>query len=258
MKRYFGTTSSTIASINSVARTLTGITINGTEAISLWTRTEADINGFPAKYNGIFSKNRQAAVLPGSNTTNTLITTDGLILLIEDTAITVADLFDSGTVQYSLIKPEDYEHLVNFITNFNPQNKRVFLITGRDEDNNFKTKYEKVYINLDQSYFQTDMDLDLPTDEYGYYRMPSIDFGTESIKEVTDFYLIKRQFYLISAPTGTELYLYNGSTYDAKLEIEDTSIFWFSDFQSDNSDKLLRFKLKNSSEIINTEIITIY
>jgi hypothetical protein len=257
MKRYFGTTSSTIAGITSAVRTSTGITINETENISLWTRT--DIAGFPVKYSGILYKDRAVPLIPGSSNSNTLITTDGLILLVEGTSITVADLFETGNISYASILPADYEHLINFVTNINYQNKRVFIITGRDENNNIKTKYEKVYINSDTTFFESDMDLDLDTDEYGYYSMPSIDFGQGSYKEVTDFYLIKRQFYLFSLPSNTSLYLFDGTSYVLQAKVTGTSsVFWFKDFNSDNSNKLLRFQLKNSETSLDSDFVTIY
>jgi hypothetical protein len=245
MKRYFGTIATTLADITSVVRTSTGITVNGTENISLWTRT--DIANFPVKYNGILSKTRQVDLLPESTSSNTLITKDGLILVINETALTVVDLFDSGIIPYNGIVPVDYTILTNYALNINPEHRRVFLISGKDVSNNLLTKNLKIYNDTTNTYFRTDMDLDLPTDNYGYYEIANASFE----EEVSEFSLIKKQFYLIEAPAGTELFINNVK----KDSIAGTNFYWFNDLDI-GTYKYITFQLRNLS--INSGTIIIY
>jgi hypothetical protein len=249
MKRYFGSISATLAGITSVIRNQYGILVNGTEQIGieqnpLWNRD--DIANFPAKYNGILSKTRQVALLPESTDSNTLITKDGLILVINGTNLTVVDLFDSGIIAYDSIIPVDYTIPTEYALNINPENRRVFLISGKDVSNNLKTKYTKVYSDLDHTYFQTDMDLNLETDDYGYYKIEIDNF----VEETDIFQLIKKQFYLIEAPDETELYINNIK----KNPIAD-NFYWFNNLDIDNEDKYITFQLRNSSVSSGTIII---
>jgi hypothetical protein len=244
MKRYFGTINTTLANITSIVRTNTGITVNGTETISLWTRTNTSTN-FPVKYNGILSKTRQVALLPESTDSNTLITRDGLILVINGTDLTVSDLFDEGFIDYDTINPSDYDALLEYATGINPEHKRIFTISGRDVNNNFIVKNNKIYTESGVVYFQTDMDLDLETDDYGYY-------GTESFSQTTTtFSLIKKQFYLLEAPAGTTLYV-SGIL---KSPISGTQFYFFSDLDIDNEDKFIEFQLRNDTISSGTIII---
>jgi len=248
MKRYFGSISATLAGITSVSRTTTGITINGSEDIALWTRS--DIANFPAKYNGILSKTRQVALLPESTDSNTLITKDGLILVINGTNLTVVDLFDSGLIAYDSIIPVDYTILTEYALNINPQHKRVFLISGKDVNNNLLTNNLKIYNDSTTTYFRSDMDLDLETDDYGYYGIANASF----VEQTSTFSLIKKQFYLIKAPAGTELYI-DDVKKDPILEDEIVgNFYWFTDLNIGTS-KYLTFNLRNSSVLSGTIII---
>jgi hypothetical protein len=253
MKRYFGTIDTALGNISSVVRNQYGILITnlqneteqiGTEDIPLWDRS--DIANFPVKYNGILTTTRQVALLPESTSLNTLITKDGLILVINGTALTVTDLFDNGIIPYDGIVPVDYTILTYYALNINPQHKRVFSISGKDGNNNLLTKYLKIYNEGTKTYFQTDMDLDLQTDNYGYYGIETESF----VEEVSEFNLIKKQFYLIEAPAGTTVF-YKGA---AKNPVTD-NFYWFNDLDIDSTDNYITFQLRNSSVTSGTIII---
>lgn len=244
MKRYFGTTSSTLAGITSVVRTSTGITINGTENISLWTRS--DSTAFPVGYNYIYSKDRQVALLPESTSSNTLITSDGLILVINGTDITVADIFEEGNIPFDNIVPVDYDALLEYASGINPEHKRIFVISGKDGSNNLIVKNNEIYTASGVTYFQTDMDLELTTDSYGYYGITSGSFSETTIT----FSLVKKQFYLLEAPAGTDMYV-DGSL---KSPISGTNFYRFDDLDIGLS-KYITFNLRNSSASSGTIII---
>ncbi len=207
MKRYFGTTATSFASITSVSRTSTGITINGTEAISLWTRS--DTANFPAKYNGVLTTSRRVSLLPESTASNTLITTDGLIIVVEGTTVTVADLFEPEGGLYTGINPTDYAVIADRITNNESPDIKVLAGFG-DGVNPLKFLNTFVYSESGTTHFSSQMDYPLPTDEYGFYTV-SDALWASTYDEVTSVSVLKKPFLYVKGPTDLAVSFESGT-----------------------------------------------
>jgi hypothetical protein len=231
-----------ISDIKSIIRTSTP----GTFTISTSSTAKQGYND-PTLY----ITERSIAIIPNSTTSNTLITNDGIIVVYRNTnLIEVVDLFESGLIAYDSIIPIDYTILTEYALNINPQHKRIFLISGKDVNNNLLTNNLKIYNDSTTTYFRSDMDLDLETDDYGYYGIANASF----VEQTSTFSLIKKQFYLIKAPAGTELYI-DDVKKDPILEDEIVgNFYWFTDLNIGTS-KYLTFNLRNSSVLSGTIII---
>jgi len=134
----------------------------------------------PADYNDLnnYIRGRKVDILPESSSSNTIITNDGLILVLMDTSTAIlVDMFEIGTATYESVDPVDYQLLINHIT-ADPIKKRTFICYKENTtlvSDNTLIRQE----GLD-TYFYSEMDYpDLPTDEYGYYKAPTISSWNE-------------------------------------------------------------------------------
>ena len=207
MKRYFGTTATSLASITSAVRTSTGININGTEDISLWTRS--DTGNFPSKYSGVLTKSRRVELLPESTDSNTLITTDGLILVVEGTTVTVADLFEPEGGLYDDISPDDYQLILARVTNNEAPDKKILAGFG-DGVNPLKFLNTFVYSESGTTHFYSQMDYPLATDEYGLYTVPDAQWAS-TYREVASVSVLKKPFLYVRGPLGMSVSFESGT-----------------------------------------------
>jgi hypothetical protein len=217
-----------ISDITSIIRTATP----GTFTISTSSTAKQGYND-PTLY-----VNRAVGLIPNSIIENTLITNDGIIVVYRATdTIEVVDLFEGGNIVYGDIEPQDYLILTNYITGINPMHQRVFIISGND-GTHLETKYQKVYSDSNHTYFKTDMDLDLETDDYGHYKIATGSF----VEKTNVFQLIKKQFYLIKVPAGVTVQYPSGTN----LTSVGSDIYWFTDLDI-GADKFLEIKLAGAA-----------
>lgn len=268
MKKYvIDITSTGITSVSGVTtlkrntNVTKGILLNSTHlAISDWSSRV-----MPADYNDpdLYITGRQAVILPESEESNTIITNDGLVGVVyeydSNYYISLLDLFDVGAISESSIQPEDYSALLVYTLGNNPEHVRTFSAFRASTSDYFKLSNERVYqadkivegdpVNF--SYFRSERDYDLPTDEYGYYEVWTYLYQAET----EEFNFFKKQFFVVTGPVGLEMYVYDGSSYVLKSPISGTNAYWFDTEISGASD-LIRMKFKHSSGL--TATIKIY
>jgi hypothetical protein len=267
MKKYTANVQSTalatlnVADITSFTRTTTGVSINST-AVTL-TGWDADRDyELLNKYSTILYKgNKKVNLLPESEILNTFITSNGLVGVFYvrslNKYLTVLDLFDTGNFPYSEIVPVDNSILEEYVMDLNPEYKRVFVASKTGASDFFEINNQKIYEESGFSYFLSNMDYNLPTDDYGYYKIASSSWPIYETTE--EFSLLKKQFYLIEGPADLEVYYYNGTSYILKAPIEvGTQLYWFPNLaiETDSDNNLLKLKLKSAT--VNHSTIIIY
>jgi len=241
MKRYFGAASTAISSIFSVIRTTTGISINnGAESVTLWNRTTQDINRFPSKYNYVLSKDRPVAVIPGSTSSNTLITSDGLILVLKDGVMTVSDLFESESDTYDSIDPSDYEVITDRITNYNAPDIKVLAGFG-DGTNPLKFLNSFIFSESGVTHFSSQLDYPLAADEYGFYTV-SDSLWNSDYREVTTASILKKPFLYVRGPADMVVSFESGTNTEG---ISLSDVLYTS---LDGTEKVYRLKFLSISD----------
>jgi hypothetical protein len=267
MKKYTANVQSTalatlnVADITSFIRTTTGVSINST-AVTLTGWDEERNYTLLNKYSTILYKGiKRVNLLPESETSNTFITSNGLVGVFyasgSDRYLTVLDLFDTGNFPYSGIVPVDNSILEEYVFDLNPEYKRVFVGSKAGEEDYFEINNQKIYEESTFSYFLSNLDYNLTTDNYGYYKVATSSWSTYETTE--EFSLLKKQFYLIEGPADLEVYYYNGTDYILKSPVEvGTQLYWFPNLaiETDSDNNLLKLKLKSAT--VNHSTIIIY
>jgi hypothetical protein len=241
MKRYFGAASTAISSIFSVLRTTTGISINnGAESVTLWERTTQDIDRFPSKYNYVLSRERSVALMPGSTSSNTLITSDGLILVLKDGVLAVSDLFESESDTYDSIDPSDYEVITDRITNYNAPDIKVLAGFG-DGTDPLKFLNSFVYSESGVTHFSSQLDYSLPADEYGFYTV-SDSLWVSDYREVTTIPILKKPFLYVKGPADLVV------SFESGTNTESISLSDVPYTSLDETEKIYRLKFLSISD----------
>jgi hypothetical protein len=252
-----------VADITLFTRTTTGVNINET-SVSLTGWDDERNYTLLNKYSTLLYKGtKRVPLLPESEISNTFMTSNGLVGVFytgtngSDRYLTVLDLFDSGNFPYSGILPVDGSILEEYILDLNPEYKRIFVASKTGSTDFFEVNNQKIYEESGFSYFLSNLDYNLPTDDYGYYKILSTLWSTYETTE--EFSLLKKQFYLIEGPSDLEVYYFNGANYVLKAPVEvGTQLYWFPnlaiEINSDNN--LLKLKLKSAT--INHSTIIIY
>jgi len=263
MKKYIVNVQSTalatlnVADITSFTRTTTGVNINGTSvSLTGWdaTRNYTLLNKYSTLlYKGI----KRVPLLPESEILNTFMTSNGLVGVFytnnSNRYLTVLDLFDSGNFPYNEIVPIDGSILEEYVLNVNPEYRRIFVAYKEGENDFFKTANQKVYEESTFSYFQSQMDFNLPTDVYGYYKILTSLF----LGETEEFSFFKKQFFLIEGPADLVVYYFDGTDYVVKAPVEaGTNLYWFPNLAIDSNNNIIKFKFK--SETSNYDTIIVY
>jgi hypothetical protein len=211
---------SSISEITTVKRTTQspdkGILVNTTFfPIASW-----ENRTLPADYNNsnLYIRNRKINTLPESEVSNTLITNDGLIAVYYQIGATkylaVSDIFEVGTATYESVDPVDYQLLINHIT-ADPIKKRTFIC--REDSGDLIA--DNTFIRQEglDTYFYSEMDYpSLEVDEYGYYRVTTIEWES-TYSTIRDFSFLKKQFIVLelsglSAGQDVELILTDNNT----------------------------------------------
>lgn len=236
----------TSTAITSLARYSGGVVINGQNiALTGWASAR-DLSKF--NYGGIlYNKTRQISMIPESTSSNTVITRDGLVAVFYQVSsvnyVSVVDLFDTGLTDYDAIQPEDYAALLSYLTATNPIHKRVFVAYKAGSGDNFKTANLLVYKSGGFSYFASDMDTGLPTDDYGYHKIADASFEAE-----TDaFTFLRKQFLVVDGPSvtaSTDGFL---TTLTPLLTDGDRKVYWFKDAGISGEDDLIELNFRSSS-----------
>jgi hypothetical protein len=239
------TTSTTIISL---ARYSGGVVINGQNvALTGWI-SDRDLSKF--NYGGIlYNKTRQISMIPesASDGSNTVITRDGLVAVIYQVSsvnyVSVVDLFDTGLTDYDTIQPEDYSALLSYLTSTNPENKSVFVAYKAGSGDNFETKNILVYKAGGFSYFASDMDTGLPTDDYGYHEIADASFEAET----DTFTFLKKQFIVVEGPSVTASTDGFATTLTPLLTDGNRKVYWFKDTGITGEDDLIELNFRSSS-----------
>jgi len=118
----------------------------------------------------VYIKNRAVSLIPESTALNTVISNDGLVAVIYDGKVSIVDLFENSTYDYDNdIQPVDYQQLIDAILSI-PEHTKTFSFYG-DGINPVEVNNLLYYQDETHSYFTSEFDLDLETDEYGYYKV---------------------------------------------------------------------------------------
>jgi hypothetical protein len=261
-----GLSTLTASNVTSFQRSSVGVDINGIALILPGWDSERSYT-LLNRYNNLNNVNvlykgtKRVNLLPESIESNTFMTTNGLVGVFYTSGsnkfLTVLDLFDTGNFPYSEIIPIDGSILEEYVTDLNPEYKKVFVASKDGEEDYFEINNQKIYEESEFSYFLSNLDYNLPTDDYGYYKIASVSWSTYETTE--EFSLLKKQFYLIEGPADLEVYYYNGTSYVLKTPVEvGTQLYWFPnlaiEINSDNN--LLKLKLKSAT--VNYSTIIIY
>jgi hypothetical protein len=160
-----------------------GVLINTIHNTIHYTLEEWNERVLPNDYNNnnLYIRNRIVSIIPESTSTNTIITNDGLIGVLYTVGaniyLTIVDLFERGTEDYDAINPSDYISLINHLT-YDPIKKRTFSCVK--ENGKLVASNTLIYVENGNAHFYSEMDYpDLPTDEYGYYKAPTISSWNE-------------------------------------------------------------------------------
>jgi hypothetical protein len=253
--------SSVLASqVTSFQRSSLGVDINGT-AINMTPEGWSIDSSLLTKLNRygtlLYAGTKKVPLLPESETSNTFMTSNGLIGVFytrgSNKYLTILDLFDNGNFPYNEIIPIDGSILEEYVLDINPEYKRIFVAYKEGENDFFKTANQKVYEELTFSYFQSQMDFNLPTDDYGYYKILTSSF----LGETEEFSFFKKQFYLIEGPADLVVYYFDGTNYVVKAPVEaGTNLYWFPNLAIDSDNNIIKFKFK--SETSNYDTIIVY
>lgn len=255
MKKYINDTALTgglltltASQVTSFTREATGVNINGTlVTLSDWNRSD-DLTLLNKYGNTIlYHGTKKIDLLPESTPSNTFINANGLVGVFytenenSQRYLAVIDLFDNGTISDGDIIPIDGTILNNYANDTNPEYKRVFVFDDTDEDEYLQTSNTKIYQDNEYVYFSSNMDYNLETDDYGYYKVELSNW--ENYSTVSEFSFFKKQFFKIVGPSDLEVY-YNNSI------VEDLDgIYWFKDLDIDMENpytNLLKLKFKSS------------
>jgi hypothetical protein len=257
MKKYVIQSTLGITNINQInifKRYTDGVTINTTNVqLPTWdiTRDFSEFAYTEILYRGNSLPTytaKKIEVLPESTESNTIVTNDGLIGVLYTVNsvyyLAVLDLYDVGEVNYEDVKPIDGSILTNYVLGINPEHRKMFSVYKSGSNDFFKTQNQEVYKDSTDTYFRSNIDYDLETDDYGFFKIPTVDFVSET--EVFSFY--KKQFLFFQGPSDLEIYELIGSNYVLKEPITSGgSIYWFSDLDVDTDSKFVRLKFKSAT-----------
>lgn len=254
-----------IQDINTLKRTnnsVTGVLINERAyQIDAWNSAGRDFAIY--KYNNptLYLLNRKIDILPESKIGNTIITNDGLIGVVypigDNYFITIVDIFEQDTLTYDLITLNDFDLVDLFTEEDNPFNKRIFLCTGAGGETGsiLSTKNRKIYEKDDSTYFESDMDYNLPrevelngteTEGYGYYKVDNVLWNSD-YENVNIFQFYKKQFFRIIGPADLEVELDSGQTNITMSYNNNNKILELRYLEIDNEDKFVRLKFSSTS-----------
>jgi hypothetical protein len=237
----------TSTTINSLSRVSTGISVNSqTVALTGW-NTSRDLSKF--SYGGILSnKQRAVAIIPESTSGNTVITRDGLVACIYDLGgtvyVSVIDIFDNSPIDNATIQPEDYPALLSYLLSNNPEHKSVFVAYKAGSGDNFETKNILIYKDGTHSYFVSDMDTGLDTDDYGYHKISTASFEAET----EDFTFLRKQFLVVEGPSDLTASANGFSTTLSALYTDGgIKVYWFKNTGITGEDDILTLNFRSSS-----------
>jgi hypothetical protein len=248
MKKYtFASPVASAAAVATLKRTMSGsnrgFSVNGFHiTVAAW--SGRDLGKFKDSYNGILSRNKQVDIVPESNQTNTVITTDGLVAVVYSISginyISVVDLFDTGIIANESITPEDYQALLSFLLSTNPEHKRIFAAYKAGPSENFRTRNTAIYRDSGHVYFSSDMDTGLETDEYGNHKSPEADFS----EETESFTFLKKQFFLVKGP---EDIVATADGYQLIYDEFGSKVYWSRNPGISGEDDLVSFSFLSAS-----------
>jgi hypothetical protein len=256
MKKYtIDVTSASVSSPSQVTvlrrntQTTKGVLLNSTHIeVADWSSRT-----FPNNYNdpALYITGRSVPLIPESTSSNTLITNDGLVAVFYQLPtgtyyMSLFDLFDTGTVVYNDITPQDYSALVSYLTSNNPEHKSIFIVykNAPGAAENFRTKNVAIYSDGEGStYFASDMDTGLETDQYGHHKVSSSSFQ----EDTDEFTFLKKQFFVVEGPSVTASIDNFGSTLTAVLESGNKKAYWFKDTGITGENDLLALKFRSSA-----------
>jgi hypothetical protein len=230
-----------------------GVLLNSTHIeISDWSgRTLPADHSDPA----LFITGRQVSLMPESTSSNTLITNDGLVAVFYQISsvlyMSLLDIFDVGQVDFDDdIEPADYSALLSYTLSTNPEHERIFVAYKAGSGDNFETGNLLVYKDATHSYFASDMDTGLPTDDYGYHKIATASFQAET----DDFTFLKKQFFVIEGPS--DMVASADVTLEEVYADGGTKVYWLKDTDISGENDLVTFNFTSSA--VNYTTIKVY
>jgi hypothetical protein len=219
-----------------------GITINSTFIeVEDWAEKT-----LPADYNDSnnYIRGRKVDVLPESSPSNTIITNDGLILVLMDanTAILV-DMFEISDILYSDILETGYFSIGLYTNNINPLNRRLFL--GSINNGLVTVSNDKIYSDSTNTYFVSQMDYNLPMNEDYYFEVLNSDWNN-AYSLTSSFVLYKKQFFQFKLFIGGAEVPFTINSSDTFEPIGDTSFFRLKPIEMTSDRVTLSFSVDTS------------
>jgi hypothetical protein len=200
----------------------------------------------PADYNDSnnYIRGRKVDILPESSSSNTIITNDGLILVLMDpsTAILV-DMFEISDTLYSDISETGYFSIGLYTDNINPLNRRLFL--GSIDSGLVTVSNDKIYSDSTDTHFVSQMDYDLAMDDDYYFEVSNSDW-TNTYSSTSSFVFYKKQFFQFKLFIGGVEVPFTINSSDTFESIADTSFFRLKPIEMASDRVTLSFSVNTS------------